>query len=76
MSESIITLGIGASPELTWFITTGLHVGEEAPPPDIDAIVRSWTLHDRTTAWAIERRSTGWTLRKRVRNWQLEEDDR
>jgi hypothetical protein len=27
MAESIVTLGIGASPELTWFITTGLGVG-------------------------------------------------
>lgn len=33
MSESIITLGIGASPDLAWFITSGLYTGGVTPPP-------------------------------------------
>jgi len=30
MAEGIITLGIGATPDLTWFITSGLDVGAAA----------------------------------------------
>lgn len=32
MAESIITLGIGATPDLEWFITSGLH----AVTPDFE----------------------------------------
>lgn len=68
MSQSIITLGIGGTANLDWFITSGLH----AEDVEITGII-DLTLRPRTFTVTVYTRSNGLTLRTRSFEMSLPE---
>ena len=59
MSQSIITLGIGGTSDLDWFVTTGLHSN-----PGLTGIV-DLTLPPRSFTVSLVARTNGLTLNPR-----------